>query len=291
MLACSGPAVRPGPRVAKPGPTFRPHGYGPKSAATREGARGCGVALGRSAVITAFPGGPLESAARLAWLFDVDGTLLLTGGAAREAFACAAREHLGVEDDLADIAFAGRTEPLILRDILLKHGRTLDSADEARYWEAVFFHMRRLLRPGRGRLMPGIPALLDCIAAERGWLIGLLTGNMTQMAHIKLAHFGLDGRFAFGGFGEMAADRDALARALVARIGREHGVPPGRCIVVGDTGHDIACAHAAGARVVAVATGSSSKAALAAHGPDLVLDDLSDAGAVIEWGRSLAARD
>jgi phosphoglycolate phosphatase-like HAD superfamily hydrolase len=228
---------------------------------------------------------------RLAWLFDVDGTLLLTGGAAREAFACAVRDRLGVEDDLRDISFAGRIEPLILADILRKHGRVLDHAEEARFWDSVFAHMRRLLRPGRGRLMPGIPQLLDRVAAEPGWVMGLLTGNMTQMARIKLGHFGLDGRFAFGGFGEMAPDRDALARALVRRVAREHGVPARRCVVVGDTAHDVACARAAGARVVAVATGTMSRAELAACAPDLLLDDLLGADALIGWAREVADDD
>ncbi len=225
---------------------------------------------------------------RLAWLFDVDGTLLLTGGAARESFSCAVRDRLGIEDDLKDVSFAGRTEPHILADILAKHGRTFDAHDEARYWDAVFGHMRRLLVPGRGGLMPGVPAVLDAIAAEDGWALGLLTGNMTQMAGIKLGHFGLRGRFAFGGFGEMAEDRNALARAVVARLGRERGLPPGRCIVVGDTEHDVACARAAGARVLAVATGFTPKAALEALEPDLLLDDLSDTGAVLEFGRAVA---
>ena len=228
------------------------------------------------------------SPARLAWLFDVDGTLLLTEGAAREAFACAVRDHLGVADDLRDIGFAGRIEPLILADILRKHRRSLSPEEEARFWDLVFGHMRRLLRPGRGRTMPGVPALLDAIAAEPGWVSGLLTGNMTQMARIKLGHFGLADRFAFGGFGEMAADRDALARSLVRRLGRDYGVPPWRCIVVGDTEHDVACARAAGARVIAVATGGTSIATLARCEPDLLLEDLGDAAAVVAFGRGVA---
>jgi phosphoglycolate phosphatase len=137
-------------------------------------------------------------------------------------------------------------------------------------------------------MMPGVSGLLDAIAAEPGWVLGLLTGNMTQMARIKLGHFGLGGRFAFGGFGEMAADRDALARALVRRLGREHGVPPWRCIVVGDTEHDVACARAAGARVIAVATGGTSIATLARCEPDLLLEDLGDAAAVVAFGRGVA---
>ena len=89
----------------------------------------------------------MNPTARLAWLFDVDGTLLLTEGAAREAFACAVRDRFGVTDDLHDISFAGRIEPLILADILRKHRRGLSHEEEARFWDLVFGHMRRLLAP------------------------------------------------------------------------------------------------------------------------------------------------
>jgi len=224
---------------------------------------------------------------RLAWLFDVDGTLLLTEGAAREAFARTVREVLGIDDDLRDIAFAGRTEPLILGDIMAAHGRTLSTEDEARFWNVVFDHMRRLLGPDRGRLLPGVLPLLDAIAREPAWILGLLTGNMTEMAAIKLQRFGIAERFAFGAYGEMAEDRNALACVAVERVAREFGLPAERCIVVGDTEHDIACARAAGAHVVAVATGSRQRAELEKHTPDLLLEDLSDAVGLLEWARGI----
>ena len=100
---------------------------------------------------------------RLAWIFDVDGTLLLTEGASREAFALAAGDRLGIADDLAGIAFAGRTEPLILADILARHGLALDQEGEARFWDRVFTRMRECLRPGRGRVLDGVHRLLDAI--------------------------------------------------------------------------------------------------------------------------------
>jgi len=225
---------------------------------------------------------------RLAWLFDVDGTLLTTEGAAREAFAGAVRERLGAEDPLTDIAFAGRTEPLILRDILDKHGRHFLDGEEAAFWNAVFDRMRGLLVPPRGRLMPGVRELLDDIEREPGWVLGLLTGNMSEMGKIKLRRFRLERRFAFGAFGEQAEDRNALARLAVAGLGERYGVPPARCVVVGDTEHDIACARAAGARVVAVATGGIARADLEAHRPDLVLDDLTRRGALLDWARGIA---
>ena len=230
----------------------------------------------------------MPPAPRLAWMFDIDGTLLLTEGAAREAFALAFEDHFGVRDDLKDVAFAGRVEPLILADILAKHRLTLAPGDEARFWNRVFDRMRTLLRPNRGRLLPGVLPLLDALGREPQWILGLLTGNMTEMARIKLGHFGIEDRFAFGGFGEQAPDRNELARDLVARLGREHGLPPRRCVVVGDTEHDIACARAAGAHSVAVATGGSPRAALATHRPDLLLDDLTDAEGLVAWARTVA---
>ena len=144
---------------------------------------------------------PLMSHARLVWLFDIDGTLLLTDGAAREAFSTALHACLGLEDDLRDIAFAWRTDPLILADILRKHGRELLDGQRERFWAAVCDIMEDLLTPGRGRLLPGVTELLQAIALERQWVSALLTGNTTRMARLKLSHFGLDDRFAFGAFG------------------------------------------------------------------------------------------
>jgi phosphoglycolate phosphatase-like HAD superfamily hydrolase len=232
----------------------------------------------------------MPSRARLVWLFDVDGTLLTTAGAAREAFAAAVRDRLGVDDDLDGIAFAGRTEPLILADILARHGRRLDRADEARFWDAVFGHMRAGFQPPRGRLMPGVPDLLDALARDGGNALALLTGNMTEMARIKLARFGLLESFAFGAFGEEAPDRNALACLAASRAAIRYGVPPQRCIVVGDTEHDIGCARAAGARAVAVCTGACDRPTLAAHAPDLLLDDLAGTEALLEWARGVAGR-
>lgn len=226
---------------------------------------------------------------RLVWLFDIDGTLLRTDGIARVAFVHAVRDRFGVDDDLTDIEFAGRTEPLIIADILARLGRRFEDGDERRFWESVFGHMRTLFTPAHGRLLPGVPELLDAVDREAGWVPALLTGNMTEMARIKLGRFGLEHRFAFGAFGEEAPDRNALARVAVSRVAERYGLPPQRCVVVGDTERDVACARAAGAHVIAVATGTRSRAVLEACGPDLMLDDLSDVARVTAWARSLGA--
>src|SRR4030095_12815026 len=141
--------------------------------------------------------------------------------------------------------------------------------------DIVVVHMGEVLHPGRGRLLPGVPELLDTVTREPRWASTLLTGNMTRMAAIKLRHFGIEQRFVMGAFGEEATSRDELARIAGRRIGERFGLGPGLCIVVGDTTHDIDCARAAGAHAVGVATGPSTRAALEAHGADLVLDDLT----------------
>jgi len=225
---------------------------------------------------------------RLAWLFDVDGTLLRTQGS-REAFREATRMLIGVDDPLESVAFAGRTDPLILGDILRRHGRTLSEAETARFWHIARTRMQVVLASGRGQVLPGVVALLETIAREPEWVPGLLTGNAAAMARVKLGAFGLDEAFVFGAFGDEAPDRDTLARQAVAEVAERWGVPPERCVVVGDTELDVQCARAAGAKAVAVATGARSRSDLEACGPDLLLDDLGDPGMLLDWARAVAA--
>ncbi len=229
----------------------------------------------------------MTAPARLAWLFDVDGTLLTTHGAARRAFVSAVRDALGRDDDLRDIAFAGRTDPLILGDILRKHAVERAPEVEARFWDSVMAHMREEMTPGQGALLAGVLALLDRIDQEPGWVATLLTGNMRRMAALKLEHFGITERFALGAFGDEAPDRDALAVLAVGRVAAHFGLPASRCIVIGDTPYDVQCARAAGAHAVAVATGVFPREPLEAARPDLVLDDLADTEGVMRWGRDV----
>ena len=111
------------------------------------------------------------------------------------------------------------------------------------------------------------------------------------MAHLKLGAFGILEHFAWGTFGEEGPDRDSLARLAVSRAAERHGVGPERCIVVGDTEWDIACARAAGAHCVAVATGGRKRAELEAFGADLVLDDLQQSDRLWTWVGTFARRN
>lgn len=225
---------------------------------------------------------------RLAWLFDVDGTLIRSFGTAREAFSEATRVVLGIEDGLEDLPFAGGLDPLILDSILTRHRRTLSAEEQALFWEVVHARTAVALAAGRSRVLPGVKALLEAIARQPDWIPGLLTGNLGRMARLKLGHFDLNDSFAFGSFGDEAPDRDALARLAVARVHQRWGVDAERCVVVGDTESDIRCARAAQAKVVAVATGTRKRQDLAPLAPDLLLDDLADTEGLLEWARAAA---
>src|SRR5260221_4327791 len=145
----------------------------------------------------------------LVWLFDVDGTLLLTRGAGQEAMRLALRDTFGITDDLAGISFSGRTDPLIAADIFHRHGLAPSEREREAWWASVVANMRDLMTPPRGGLLAGVPALLDRLDRDAGSVAALLTGNVTPMAHLKLGAFGAWERFAFGTFGEEGEDRDA----------------------------------------------------------------------------------
>jgi HAD superfamily hydrolase (TIGR01509 family) len=223
----------------------------------------------------------------LVWLFDIDGTLVHTEGAGKAALEAAFQEVFGVERALEGVPLAGRTDPLIIGDALARHGRKFANGESERFWSQAEAHLARLLSPPRGAVLPGVRALLDTIEAEPAHVRGLLTGNMPPFARLKLGAFGLFERFAFGTYGSDGPDRPAMARVAVARAAERWGAPPDRCVVVGDTELDVDCARAAGAHVVAVATGGRSREQLALHSPDLLLDDLTDATAILEWARAL----
>lgn len=223
----------------------------------------------------------------LVWLFDVDGTLVHTEGAGRRALEMAFHDVFGVENALAGVPLAGRTDPIIVGDALARHGRAFSNGDQERFWRNAEAHLGRLLSPPRGLVLPGVVELLDAIEAEPSHVRGLLTGNMPPFARLKLGAFGLFERFAFGTYGSDGPDRPAMARVAVARAAERWGAPPARCVVVGDTELDIDCARAAGARVVAVATGGRTREELAPHGPDLLMDDLTDACVLLDWAGAL----
>jgi phosphoglycolate phosphatase len=198
----------------------------------------------------------------------------------------ACEEVVGHDAALSGIAVAGRTDWIILQDVLDKHGKTLDQLllDEVRrrYVEHL---AEEILDRGEGTkdVMPGIRELLAALAARDDVALGLLTGNFIEGARIKLEYFDLWKYFPCGAFGGDAADRNELVPIAIRRA-RECGiadVDPSRVIVVGDTPHDVACARAAGATPVGVATGSYTVDQLRDSGAEIVFEDLSDIDAFL----------
>ena len=219
-------------------------------------------------------------------LFDIDGTLVLTGGAGLRAMNRACDAVLGHREALDGIPVAGRTDWIILHDALRRIGHELDEPLFARLRDEYVRHLRvEIEEPGRGvkAVMPGIRPLLDTLAAREDVFLGLLTGNFEEGARIKLEHFDLWRYFRCGAFGDDAADRNALVPFAIARA-RECGldeVAAHDVLVIGDTPHDVACAKAVGAVPVAVATGSYSTGQLRQSGAEVVFEDLSETDAFL----------
>ena len=229
-------------------------------------------------------------------LFDIDGTLINTGGAGGKAMSRAFASICRVENGFAGIPLPGRTDTMILADAFAKWGLDGDAAllDRFRsaYYDCLADELCRM--PATARVLPGVPALLERLAARPATTVGLLTGNYSGAAELKLARFGIWFCFAFGAFGEDAHTREGLVAVAYERA-RRRGmpqVPPRDVVIVGDTPLDVACGRANGARTVAVATGGSSAECLADAGADLVLNDLRDVGrflAFLDDGRAGSA--
>jgi phosphoglycolate phosphatase-like HAD superfamily hydrolase len=218
-------------------------------------------------------------------LFDIDGTLLSGGRAARDVFAGALREVFGTCGDVAGFAFEGKLDPIIIRELLLAAGVPEETV-LARRGAALALYCDRLeaaLARERPVLKPGVAAVLDGVAGRGGAVPALLTGNVERGARIKLSAVDLWHRFAFGVFGDEAPRREELGPIALAKARRLGHAFEGRdCVVVGDAPQDVACARAIGARIVAVATGKTSAEKLAGAGASVVLPDLSDTSRALE---------
>jgi phosphoglycolate phosphatase len=220
-------------------------------------------------------------------LFDIDGTLTLTGGAGMRAMNRACADVVGHDAALNGVALAGRTDWIILDDILRNAGRTLDATLLDQLRRRYVAHLAEEIQlPGRGvkDMMPGIRPLLDALQRREDVALGLLTGNFLEGARIKLEYFDLWKYFPCGAFGGDSANRNDLVPVAIRRA-RECGiadVQPSDVLVVGDTPHDVACARVAGATPVAVATGGYSVEQLRETGAEIVFRDLSDTAAFLE---------
>lgn len=214
---------------------------------------------------------------RRLYLFDIDGTLLNSGGAGSAAMRAAFKRIYGVEDGFVGVEFSGRSDLAIISDALAAHGiQPKDLAESLRRFKRVYYQcLPALLLERNGRVLPGVPQLLEDLSCEDGCTLMLGTGNFRHSANIKLRHFGIEKYFRGGGFGDRTGHRPTLVEHGIRaanRIGKHATV-----FVIGDTVHDVAAAKANNAIAVAVTTGGATREDLEAAGADLVLDSLEEA--------------
>ena len=220
-------------------------------------------------------------------LFDIDGTLLTSGGAGERALRIAFRERFGIDDDLKNVEIAGRTDSGIARRMLLAHGLPGTPENIAAFLDTYAHHLALELPRTPGRLLPGILPLLQALHTDDQFVLGLLTGNLHRGAELKLVRYGIWHFFEFGAFADDHHDRNELGRFACDRASERHGCEfaAERVYVIGDTPHDIACAKAITARAIGVATGNFTREQLTSAGADVVFDNLSELDTVLEFLR------
>lgn len=217
-------------------------------------------------------------------LFDIDGTLIHSGGAGVHALKLALSERFGITDDLHDIEIAGMTDSGIVTSILNKHQIPNTNENVSAFLDS-YVHFLSLELPRRaGKLLPGVLDLLERLKSRPHLVLALLTGNVSRGAQLKLEHYGVWHFFEFGAFADDHHDRNRLGTVARARAKEKHGrqFSTSEIDVIGDTPRDIACGKAFGARTIAVATGTWSRDQLAKYQPDFLIDDLSDVEGIID---------
>ena len=212
-------------------------------------------------------------------LFDIDGTLIRTGGAGVKAFARAGETAFNIGNGTAHMKFAGRTDTGLVREFLTMHQLAPTPKNFQRFLDAYVFWLDHLLPQCTGGVCPGVLELIrDLRALPRPPVIGLLTGNIRLGAQIKLSHYGLWDEFEFGAFADDHEERDHIAKTAHRRVSEKFKseLRGEEIIVIGDTPFDIRCGRAIGAKVLAVATGGSKFEEIKAHSPDWCVQDLRE---------------
>lgn len=219
-------------------------------------------------------------------LFDIDGTLISDGGAARSAFADALRTVFDYDGDLRRYDFSGRTDPqittMVLRDAGWSEEAIAAKLDEL--WPLYLAGLTRNATAERVRPLPGIPALVDALHGRRDVQLALLTGNIEQGARLKLAPPALNGFFPFGAFGSDSAKRVELPPIAIERASkidghRFHGQD---VVIIGDSIHDVRCGVPHNATTIAVASGKTPAETLRAENPTHFFENAEDLGSLLD---------
>ena len=210
-------------------------------------------------------------------LFDVDGTLVHTGGAGIKAFARTFATTFNAPNGVERVRFAGRTDVSLVREIMGLHGIPATPENFARFFEDYAFWLDHILEHSKTRACAGVfEFVADLRALPNPPRLGLLTGNIWLGAEIKLRHLKLWDFFEIGAFADDHEDRNLIARAAFERGRRllNGNLEGGEIVVVGDTPHDIRCGRTIGAKILAVATGGATLEELKQHEPDWAVEDL-----------------
>jgi phosphoglycolate phosphatase-like HAD superfamily hydrolase len=220
-------------------------------------------------------------------LFDIDGTLVRSGGAGKIAMELALRTAFGVAEVRDEIPYSGRTDRDIGRALLACHGLPDHLENQVKLTDTYLEHLPAALAGVSGEVCVAVHDVMTAIHRRPNVTLGLLTGNVVRGAKTKLGHYGLweyflhDGH-PLGGFGDHHYDRDDVAREALAAVTAKLGpVDPADIWVIGDTPLDVRCARAIGAKAVTVATGWHPHEELVACHPDFAFRTLADAGALV----------
>lgn len=211
-------------------------------------------------------------------LFDIDGTLVHTGGAGTAAFTRTFAKHFDLHHGTERMRFAGRTDVSLVREFFRIHSVPETPKNFEMFFEHYVFWLEHILQTNGGETCRGVREFLHGLQLlPHPPVLGLLTGNIQLGAEIKLRHFGLWDLFDFGGFADDHEERDHIAKAAFERARRVMGknLQPHEVVVIGDTPFDVRCGKFIGAKTLAVATGGAKFADLKPLGADWTVEDLT----------------
>jgi len=223
-------------------------------------------------------------------LFDIDGTLLLSGGASRVALNRAFSHVFGYENGLQDVSMMGRTDPLIMKEVLDRHDLPWDE-NRMKTFQQVYYQFleQEMQNPETVKTrLPGIDRLLEILSKDEAFVLGVLTGNWEHGATIKLRHFNLQHYFQLGAYASDEAERHKLVPVALKKFEQrfQQTILPDNVYVIGDTPLDIIAARPHGVRTVAVATGYHDKESIQKENPDIIYDNFSDIEQVVSYFRN-----
>ncbi|MGB7053230.1 MAG: HAD family hydrolase [Acidimicrobiales bacterium] len=227
---------------------------------------------------TPTPSTPHPTGQRVAVLFDIDGTLIISGGAGAESWRLAFNELYGVPADIGAFTDTGMTDPEVGR-LTFKGAVGRDPTDDefAKLLDRRLHYLRRAVMESKDyQVLDGVEDTIHQLL-DRGYVLGIVTGNVEPAAHVKLHRANLNRFFCFGGYGSDSEDRGELTRCALRRASLVYGAElgPKRCVIIGDTPHDAEAAHAAGVACVGVASHNFNEDQLRKGGADWVIPSLA----------------